>query len=154
MKYGQENDVFVYDYLAAVKNLQIDLAQMYVEEITKFKATALWDFNALFEARHNVIPMKWVTESEMDLNSLGGEFLSFEPHLEQSIPAIYKDTVTKIACLVTMEAYASIIDGMKRQASCMPLFMDLNLLVKSKPTSEHVVWYFEVSIVSVYSFLI
>jgi hypothetical protein len=32
MKYGQGNDVFVCDYLAAVKNLQTDLAQMYVEE--------------------------------------------------------------------------------------------------------------------------
>ena len=82
MKYGHENDVFFCDYLAAVKNLQTDLAQMYVEEKTKFKATAFWDFNTFFESRHNVIPMKWVTKSEMDLNSLGGEFLPFESHLE------------------------------------------------------------------------
>jgi hypothetical protein len=74
--------------------------------------------------------MKWVTESEMDLNSLGGEFLSFEPHAEHSIPAIYKDPVTKAACPVTREVYASIIDRVKRQASGMPLFIDLNLLIK------------------------
>jgi hypothetical protein len=36
MKYGQRNDVFVYDYLASVNRLQVDLSQMYIEDSTRF----------------------------------------------------------------------------------------------------------------------
>jgi hypothetical protein len=78
MKFVQATDVYVCDFLVAIKKLQLDLTRMYIEETTKFKSEAFWDFNALVEVRYDAIPMKWVTEEELDLNATGIEFLSFE----------------------------------------------------------------------------
>jgi hypothetical protein len=47
--------------------LQVDLQKLYVENKTQFTQEAFWDFIALIEARHDCIPMKWVTD-ELDLN--------------------------------------------------------------------------------------
>jgi hypothetical protein len=57
MKAAQRNDVFISHYLAAVKTLQVDLAQMYLEPKTRFTQPTFWDFNALVYARHDAIPM-------------------------------------------------------------------------------------------------
>jgi hypothetical protein len=111
MKYGQGNEVFVCDYLAAVKQLQMDLARHYLDNKTKYTQESFWDFNALCDARHDVIPMKWVTE-DLDLNASGVEFLSFSPK-DHSIPACFKDPVTKHEARVTREIYAAIIDSVQ-----------------------------------------
>jgi hypothetical protein len=71
MKYGQRNDVFICDYLALIKRLQADLSQMYIEDNTRFLQEVFRDFNALVRQIHNVIPMKWCIEEEVDLNTLG-----------------------------------------------------------------------------------
>jgi hypothetical protein len=58
MKYSQGNEVFVCDYLAAVKQLQTNLAKHYVESKNKYTHEGFWDLNALCKAHHDVIPMK------------------------------------------------------------------------------------------------
>jgi hypothetical protein len=50
---------------------------MYIEEQTMYIQEAFWDFNALVEVKHDVIPMKWVT-TELDLNADDIEFLAFD----------------------------------------------------------------------------
>jgi hypothetical protein len=59
-----------------------------------FKQEAFWNFYALLSRHHDVIPMKWVT-NELDLNSLGVEYLSFEPK-DHSIRTVFRDPVTKL----------------------------------------------------------
>jgi hypothetical protein len=51
---------------------------MYIEEKTRFSHEAFWDFNALVGQTHDVIPMKWCTKEEVDLNTSGAEFLTFQ----------------------------------------------------------------------------
>jgi hypothetical protein len=52
----------------------------------------------------------------LDLNASAVEFLSFEPK-DYSIPACFKDPVTKSEVPVTREVYSAIIDSVKEQAS-------------------------------------
>jgi hypothetical protein len=87
IKYSQGNEVFVCDYLAAVKQLQTNLAKHYVDSKSKYSQEDFWDLNALCEARHDVILMNWVTE-DLDLNASGVEFLSFEPK-DYNIPTCF-----------------------------------------------------------------
>jgi hypothetical protein len=115
MKLAQCNDVYVCDYLTVVKKLQLDLNQMYIDPATMFSHEQFWDFNALIEARHDAIPLKWMTD-ELDLNSLGVEFLAFDPK-GTTIPCIYQDPVAKQTFPVTREVYRHIVDSVKEQAS-------------------------------------
>jgi hypothetical protein len=117
MKYGQRNDVFVCDYLASVKRLQRDLSQIYIEEKTRFSQEAFWDFNALVGQTHDVIPMKWCTEEEVDLNTSGAEFLTFQCK-EHTIRATFRDPVTKAPMVVTRNLFAAIVETVKAQSSC------------------------------------
>jgi hypothetical protein len=107
---------------------------MYIEETTKFKSEAFWDFNALVEVRHDAIPMKWVTEEELDLNASRIEFLSFELK-GHSIPAIFKDPVTKATCPVTRDVYVCIVAGVKTQALGKTSRIHLAYACRSRATS-------------------
>ena len=116
MKYAQQADVFICDYLVAVKKLQMDLQKLYVEEKTQFTQELFWDFNALIGTRHDCIPMKWVTD-ELDLNLEGVEFLSFERGTGYSIRAMYRDPVTKEEVPITRDIFTTLVDGVKSQAT-------------------------------------
>ena len=114
MKYAQKNDVFVYDFLRRKKIFQEDLNDMYKEEQSAFTQEAFRDFNVLLLGHYNAIPMKWVID-ELDLNSSGVEYLSFELK-DHNIRAVCKDSITKICSLVTQEIFAAIVNSTKTQA--------------------------------------
>jgi hypothetical protein len=117
MKAAQKNDIFMCDYLAAVKTLQVDLAQIYIEEKTRFTQANFWDFNALIEARHDAIPMRWILAlNGLDLNDSGVEYLAFEPK-EHSFRATYRDPITQDNIPMTREIYVAIVAGVKTQAT-------------------------------------
>jgi hypothetical protein len=118
MKAAQHNEVFVCDYLAGVKTLQTDLANMYVEPRTRFTQGPFWDFIALKEARHDVIPMRWIPNSSgLDLNASGIEYLCFEPKEGQLIRATYRDPVTRDNVPVSRDVFAVIISQVELQAT-------------------------------------
>jgi hypothetical protein len=117
MKAAQRNDVFISDYLAAVKTLQVDLAQMYLEPKTQFTQATFWDFNALVDAMHDAIPMRWIPSSNtLDLNASGAEYLAFTPK-EHMFRATFWDPITQENIPITREVYAAIIAGVKTQAA-------------------------------------
>ena len=87
---------------------------MYIEPATAFTQPLFWDFNALCTASHDAIPTKWVTD-DLDLNALSVEYLAFQPK-DHSIPAIFRDPVTKQSIPMTREVFSSIIDTVKVQA--------------------------------------
>jgi hypothetical protein len=90
---------------------------MYVEEKTRFTQPNFWDFNALIEARHDAIPMRWISTSNgLDLNALGVEYLAFEPK-EHSFRATYRDPITQDNIPMTREIYVAIVAGVKTQAT-------------------------------------
>jgi hypothetical protein len=116
MKYAQQTDVFVCDYLGAVKQLQTDINEQYVEENSKYIQEPFWDFNALCSLIHDMIPLRWVTDA-LDLNAARLEYLAFESP-GHSIRAIYKDPMTKDSMPVTREVFAALIIQVKAQATC------------------------------------
>jgi hypothetical protein len=101
----------------------VDLQKLYVENKTQFTQEAFWDFIALIEARHDCIPMKWVTD-ELDLNLEGMEFLSFKPGVGYSMRAMYRDPITNDEISIIRDIFATLVDGMKSQGvgkfSCPP----------------------------------
>jgi hypothetical protein len=116
MKYAQQIDVFVCDYLGAVKQLQTHINEQYVEESSKYIHEPFWDFNTFCSLTHDVIPLRWVTDT-LDLNAARLEYLAFEPP-SHSIRAIYIDPMTKDSMPVTKEVFAAIIIQVKAQATC------------------------------------
>jgi hypothetical protein len=110
MKAAQHNEVFVCDYLVRVKTLQNDLADMYVEPRIRFTHGPFWDFIALKEACHDVIPMCWIPNSSgLDLNASGIEYLCFQPKEGQLILATYRDPLIRDNIPVSRDVYAVII---------------------------------------------
>ena len=101
--------------LAAVKICQADLNSMYIDSETAFTQPQFWDFNALLTQRHDAIPMKWVS-NELDLNSEGIEYLSFEPK-GCSIRATHRPEGQRLVGIpVTRDVFAAIILAVKSQA--------------------------------------
>jgi hypothetical protein len=115
MKAAQCNDVFIFDYLAAVKTLQVNLAQMYLEPKIQFTQPTFWDFNALVDVRYDVIPMQWIPSSNtLDLNAFGAKYLAFTPK-EYMFRTTFRDPITHDNILVTREVFAAIFAGVKTQ---------------------------------------
>jgi hypothetical protein len=65
--------------------------------------------------------------NELNLNSSGVKYLSFEPK-DHSIRAICKDLVTKVCGPVTQELFAAIVNSTKTQASGWSQSFNIQLL--------------------------
>jgi hypothetical protein len=72
MKFAQSRDVFISDYVAAVKICQADLYMMYVDSETSFQKAHFHMFCDVVEDHSYTISQEWVT----DLNT-GAESLAF-----------------------------------------------------------------------------
>ncbi len=77
MKFAQKCNVFVCDYLVAMKVCQGELAIFYIDNETTFHHDVFYDFKALEACQHNVIPLSWVS-NPLDLSIEGDKYLSFE----------------------------------------------------------------------------
>jgi len=101
MQFVQKVDAFVCDMLVAVKICQADLNSMYISSETAFTQPQFLDFNALLTQKHDAIPMKWVS-NELDLNSEGVEYLSFEPTCH-NIRVVHREGQSRnhLGCKVT-----------------------------------------------------
>ena len=81
-----------------------------MDESSTFQQDLFWDFNALIDVRHDVIPMAWVSEA-LDLNE-AGETLYFIPG-DHSIQALDVNPNRNNSTPITRELYASICDDVK-----------------------------------------
>ena len=114
MQFAHKVDAFVCDMLAAVKICQADLNSMYISSETAFTQPQFSDFNSLLTQKHDAIPMKWVS-NELDLNSEGVEYLSFEP-IGHNIRALHREGQRLVGIPVTKDVFAAIISVVKSQA--------------------------------------
>ena len=57
IKFSQNMEVFVCDYVVTIVICIGEIQAMYVDEINAFKQDLFSDFNALDEVRHDAIPM-------------------------------------------------------------------------------------------------
>jgi hypothetical protein len=90
------------------------MLEQYIEAATAFSQPAFWDFNALCNATHDAILIRWVTD-DLDLNSFGVEYRVFTPK-DHVFRATFCDPVMQEPTLVTREVFASIIETVKAQA--------------------------------------
>lgn len=76
--FAQKRDVYICDFVAAVKVCQASLYRMYEDRATAYSSDEFWSFNNLLDCSHEQIHIKWVT----DLND-DSAILTFVCHGEQ-----------------------------------------------------------------------
>ena len=59
IKFSQSQDVFICDFLQAVKVCQSELAYKYIDGATTFNMEDFCEYNEILEQRHVPLPMKW-----------------------------------------------------------------------------------------------
>jgi hypothetical protein len=118
VKFSQERDIFICDYLAAVKVYQLQLYQLYQDPGTCFKSDAFREMTDLISCKHSTISMQWMP-TDMDLNEVGMEYLAY-----QCKDSYYPATMIDASCRVhkvTWEAFTVVVDDVKLLCQSMPL---------------------------------
>jgi hypothetical protein len=92
MQLGQKRDVYICDYLDALKQCQADITVFYIIERTKFQHDVFWDFKALVGLQHEAIPMRWVYNA-LNLNTDVCEYLHITPTCH-SVRCAHQDLIT------------------------------------------------------------
>jgi len=64
--FAQKRDVFICDFIAAVKICQASLHTMYVDPATSFSTDEFWAFQNLLDCSHEQIHLKWITDLNDD----------------------------------------------------------------------------------------
>jgi hypothetical protein len=78
MQLGQKRDVYICNYLDALKRCQANITSFYINDRTKFQHDVFWDFKALAGLWHEARPMKWIY-NELNLNANACEYLHLTP---------------------------------------------------------------------------
>jgi hypothetical protein len=109
MKFAQSVDVFISDYVAAVKIYQADLYMMYVDPISSFQKLHFQHFCDIVEDHSYTITQEWVT----DLND-GCESLAFRIG-EHTYPAHSLCPLTRKKLLVSRSDFDIAVTSVKGQ---------------------------------------
>jgi hypothetical protein len=76
MKFSQQEDVFICDYLAAMKMCQRQLYFLYSDLATSFRSDSFTEFNDLLACQNRTISLSWELAA-LDLNEQGVEQLFY-----------------------------------------------------------------------------
>jgi hypothetical protein len=76
VKFSQQRDVFICDYLAAVKVCQGQLYSLYSDPTTCFRSDSFTEFNDLLACQNRTISLVW-EPAALDLNEQGMEQLFY-----------------------------------------------------------------------------
>jgi hypothetical protein len=106
VNFAQKQDVYIVDFVAAVKVCQASLHTMYEDRGTSFSTDEFWSFNNLLDCSHEQIHIKWIT----DLND-DSAILSFVCHGEQ-IHAEHKGAP------VDRVIWATLVAKVKSECTC------------------------------------
>ena len=71
MKFAQQRDPFVCNYMAVIQICMAKVIAFYVDDTIAFNQDIFWDFKTLEQVRHDAIPMSW-TNVAFDLNESEG----------------------------------------------------------------------------------
>jgi hypothetical protein len=112
---GQKRDIFICDYLSALKRCQAKITVYYIDEKSRFQHDVFWDFKALVGMRHDAIPMKWVYNA-LNLNSDAHECLHITP-TGYYVRCSHRDLVTRKRQPITHELFLSIINSVMEQST-------------------------------------
>jgi len=76
IKNSQQKNVFVYDYVVAIKVCQGQFNGLYNDPNPCYSSNAFKDFKDILDYKHGIMSQRWIT-FEFDLNILGVEYLAF-----------------------------------------------------------------------------
>lgn len=110
MQFVQSRDVYICDFVAALKECQLQLSTMFLDPDTAFKFDAFSLLHGLEETCSPTIRLKWVS----DLNEADVEHLAFQrSEVSNNIWLYQTDFVTGVQKLVTREIWAEAIQKLK-----------------------------------------
>jgi hypothetical protein len=112
MQLGQKRDVYICNYLDALKWCQADITFFYINERTKFQHDVFWHFKALVGLRHEAILMRWVCNA-LNLNADACEYLPLTL-TGHSVRRVHRDLITGEAQPITHELFAQILEEVNR----------------------------------------
>jgi hypothetical protein len=120
MQLSQKRDVYICDYLDALKRCQADIRSFYINDRTKFQHDVFWDFKSLAGLRHEAIPMRWVYNA-LNLNADACEYLYLIP-TGHSVRCVHRDLKMGEAQPITHELFAQILEEVMDQSTGMSTF--------------------------------
>jgi hypothetical protein len=112
---GQKRDVYICDYLDALKQCQANITAFYINDKSKYQHDVFWDFKALARLRHEAIPMRWVYNA-LNLNTDACEYLYITP-IGHSIRCAHRDLVTGESEPITHDLFLKIVEDVKEQST-------------------------------------
>ena len=115
MQLGQKRDIFICDYLTALKRCQAEITSYYIDEQSKFQHDVFWDFKALAGMRHDAIPMRWVYDA-LNLNSDAQEYLHITP-TGHSVRCAHRDLVTGETKPISHDLFLNILNSAMEQST-------------------------------------
>lgn len=111
IKFAQSRNIFVCDFVAALRHCQTELFTHYQDARTAFESDIFYDFNALCDLTHDNIKMSW----KSDLNTME-EQLVFECN---GVPiwAKYKEADSEEAVFVSRAAWTVLVAHVKSSST-------------------------------------
>lgn len=111
IKFAQSRNIFVCDFVAALRHCQTELFTHYQDARTAFESDIFYDFNALSDLTHDNIKMSW----KSDLNTME-EQLVFECN---GVPiwAKYKEADSEEAVFVSRAAWTVLVAHVKSSST-------------------------------------
>ncbi len=112
IKFRQLKDVFVCDFVVAIKVHQGGIFSLYIDLITKFKFDAFEAYKTLVGVRHESIIMRWVTNLNISV-----EHLTFDVN-QQYIWATHLSLKNGVTRFVARDAYVTTITQVEADCAC------------------------------------
>jgi hypothetical protein len=128
VKFSQQRDVFICDYLAAVKVCQGQLYSLYLDPATCFRSNSFTEFSDLLACQNRTISLVW-EPAALDLNEQGVEQLFYACKSSRH-PAIFLNS-TGQPQRVSRDDFTMLVDDIKSLCQgtfskrCSPLMYSL-----------------------------
>jgi hypothetical protein len=122
VKFSQQQDIFICDYLAAVKVCQGQLYELYCDPVSSFTSDSFREFTDLISGRHDSMSLSWVP-GVLDVNEAACEYVVFKcGPFTHSATMPNGDGGTQT---VSREAFKDIVDNVKGSCIGMAMFLQL-----------------------------
>jgi hypothetical protein len=128
VKFSQQRDVFICDYLAAVKVCQGQLYSLYLDPATCFRSDSFTEFSDLLACQNRTISLVW-EPAALDLNEQGVEQLFYACKSSRH-PAIFLNSIGQPQ-RVSRDDFTMLVDDIKSLCQgtfskrCSPLMYSL-----------------------------
>jgi len=124
VNYAQKRDVYIYDFVAAIKVSHGDLYRMYEDKATSFSSDKFWSFNNLLECSHEQIQIKWITDLNNNLAVLMFVCHGEQLHAEHKGAPVDRDVWAKLVVRVKEECTGKYL---LLPFSSMSVFLSFNM---------------------------